>query len=219
MEALPHETGLIATIAVGLSAAFVGGLIAHHFRLPTLIGYWLAGVVLGHSPRASWPTRICATTRRDRRHLAHVWSGQPLLDRRSPRRASRPSAGSHRSSRFRHHPHFALTRFWGWDVGAGLVFGLALSVASTVVLLRVWSAGQLASDSGRVAFGWLLVEALITVVVLVLLPAIAPFLEPATTGLAGTPDLGALGVILIVTFAKVAAFIGLMLVGGVRVIP
>jgi monovalent cation:H+ antiporter-2, CPA2 family len=221
MEALPHETGLIATIAVGLSAAFVGGLIAHHFRLPTLIGYLLAGVVLGpFTPGFVADTHLAPQLAEIGVILLMFGVGNhfSIGDLLAVRRIAVPGAIGQVA--FATTLSFALTRFWGWDVGAGLVFGLALSVASTVVLLRALEArGQLASDSGRVAVGWLLVEDLITVVVLVLLPAIAPFLKPATTGLAASPDLGALGVILIVTFAKVAAFIGLMLVGGVRVIP
>jgi monovalent cation:H+ antiporter-2, CPA2 family len=221
MEALPHETELIATIAVGLSAAFVGGLIAHHFRLPTLIGYLLAGVALGpFTPGFVADTHLAPQLAEIGVILLMFGVGNhfSIGDLLAVRRIAVPGAiGQVAVATLL---SFALTRFWGWDVGAGLVFGLALSVASTVVLLRALEArGQLASDSGRVAVGWLLVEDLITVVVLVLLPAIAPLLKPATVGLAGNPDLGALGVILVLTFAKVAVFIGLMLVGGVRVIP
>jgi monovalent cation:H+ antiporter-2, CPA2 family len=115
---------------------------------------------------------------------------------------------------------FGLTRLWDWSIGAGLVFGLALSVASTVVLLRALEArDQLTSEPGRIAIGWLLVEDLITVMVLVLLPALAPLLRQETAGLAETLDVTGLGGILLLTFVKVAVFIALMLIGGVRVIP
>ena len=221
MEALPRETELIATIAVGLSAAFVGGLIAHRFRLPTLIGYLLAGVALGpFTPGFVADTHLAPQLAEIGVILLMFGVGNhfSISDLLAGRRIAVPGAIGQVA--FATALSFALTRFWGWDVGAGLVFGLALSVASTVVLLRALEArGQLASDSGRVAVGWLLVEDLITVVVLVLLPAIAPLLKPETAELAANPDLAALGVILLLTFAKVAAFIALMLVGGVRVIP
>jgi CPA2 family monovalent cation:H+ antiporter-2 len=221
MEAIPHETELIATIAVGLSAAFVGGLIAHHFRLPTLIGYLLAGVALGpFTPGFVADTHLAPQLAEIGVILLMFGVGNhfSIGDLLAVRRIAVPGAIGQVA--FATTLSFALTRLWGWDVGAGIVFGLALSVASTVVLLRALEArGQLTSEPGRIAIGWLLVEDLITVVVLVLLPALAPFLQPETPGLAGALDLGALGGILLLTFVKVAMFIALMLVGGVRVIP
>src|SRR3712207_713468 len=215
MESIPHDTELIATIAVGLSAAFVGGLIAHRLRLPTLIGYLLAGVALGpFTPGFVADTHLAPQLAEIGVILLMFGVGNhfSIGDLLAVRRIALPGAIGQVAVATA--LSFALTRFWGWDVGAGLVFGLALSVASTVVLLRALEArGQLATDAGRVAVGWLLVEDLITVVVLVLLPAIAPFLRPETSELTGTPDLSALGAILVLTFAKVAVFIGLMLVG------
>src|SRR5215213_8018584 len=208
MEALPHETELIATIAVGLSAAFVGGLIAHHFRLPTLIGYLLAGVALGpFTPGFVADTHLAPQLAEIGVILLMFGVGNhfSICDLLAVRRIALPGAiGQVAVATIL---SFALTQVWGWGVGAGLVFGLALSVASTVVLLRALEArGQLASESGRVAVGWLLVEDLITVVVLVLLPVLAPFLQPEAAGSSGNPDLGALGVILALTFTKVAVF-------------
>ena len=137
MEVLPHETELIATIAVGLSAAFVGGLIAHRFRLPTLIGYCLLAWPLAHSPPASWPI---PTWRHNSPRSASFCSclGSATISRSAicwrcvASHYLEPSVRSPFATAL----GFALTRLWGWDVGAGLVFGLALSVASTVVLLR-----------------------------------------------------------------------------------
>jgi CPA2 family monovalent cation:H+ antiporter-2 len=114
---------------------------------------------------------------------------------------------------------FALTRLWGWDVGAGVVFGLALSVASTVVLLRALEGrGQLSTEPGRVAVGWLVVEDLIMVLVLVLLPAVAPSIGGMGES-AGAFDGASLLRTLLITSIKVAIFVALMLVGGVRLIP
>jgi CPA2 family monovalent cation:H+ antiporter-2 len=103
----------------------------------------------------------------------------------------------------------------GWGLGGGLVFGLALSVASTVVLLRALQERRLLdSERGRIAIGWLIVEDLAMVLTLVLLPAIAPLLKGEGGG-----DLSALAMPLLVTLGKVAGFVIFMLVVGRRVIP
>jgi CPA2 family monovalent cation:H+ antiporter-2 len=107
-----------------------------------------------------------------------------------------------------------LARLWGWPLGAGLVLGLALSIASTVVLLRALEErGRLDRPDGRIAVGWLVVEDLFTVIVLVLLPALAPILGGNAFSLAGV----ALPVLL--TLSKAAAFVALMLVAGTRALP
>jgi CPA2 family monovalent cation:H+ antiporter-2 len=109
-----------------------------------------------------------------------------------------------------------LASIWGWDLGAALVFGLALSVASTVVLLRALEArGVLESMNGRIAVGWLVVEDLAMVLVLVLLPAIASSLGAANAGDTGTPLWQTLGL----TLLKVSAFIAFMLLVGNRAFP
>jgi monovalent cation:H+ antiporter-2, CPA2 family len=176
MEALPHETELIATVAVGLSAAFVGGLIAHRLRLPTLIGYLLAGVALGpFTPGFVADTHLAPQLAEIGVILLMFGVGNhfSIGDLLAVRRIALPGAIGQVA--IATSLGFALTRIWGWDIGAGLVFGLALSVASTVVLLRALEArGQLTAEPGRVAVGWLVVEDLIMVLVLVLLPAVAP---------------------------------------------
>jgi CPA2 family monovalent cation:H+ antiporter-2 len=221
MDVVPHETELIAILAVGLSVAFLGGLVAVRLGLSPIIGYLLAGVALGpFTPGFVADVHLAP-------QLAEV--GVILLmfgvgihfsigDLLSVRRIAVPGAIG--QSAIATVLGFAVTRLWGWSIGAGLVFGLALSVASTVVLLRALEArGQLTSEPGRIAIGWLLVEDLITVVVLVLLPALAPLLRQETAGSAGTLDVTALGGILILTFIKVVVFVALMLIVGVRVIP
>jgi len=108
-----------------------------------------------------------------------------------------------------------LARLWGWSLGAGLVFGLALSVASTVVLLRALEArNTVDTDAGRVAIGWLIVEDL--VIVLVLLPALAPSLGGEAAGHGAS---GSLLATLALTLVKVGAFVALMLVAGTRALP
>jgi CPA2 family monovalent cation:H+ antiporter-2 len=221
MDVVPHETELIAILAVGLSVAFLGGLVAVRLGLSPIIGYLLAGVALGpFTPGFVADVNLAP-------QLAEV--GVILLmfgvgnhfsigDLLSVRRIAVPGAIG--QAAIATALGFGLTRLWDWSIGAGLVFGLALFVASTVVLLRALEArDQLTSEPGRIAVGWLLVEDLITVMVLVLLPALAPLLRQETAGLAGTLDATALGGILLLTFFKVAVLIALMLIGGVRVIP
>jgi monovalent cation:H+ antiporter-2, CPA2 family len=111
---------------------------------------------------------------------------------------------------------------WGWSPGAGLVFGLALSAASTVVLLRVLQTqGTLSSEAGRIAVGWLIVEDLIMLLVLVLLPAFAGALASQAPGNGDVPQSAHLGSILLIvgmTLAKVAAFLAVMLLAGKRLL-
>jgi CPA2 family monovalent cation:H+ antiporter-2 len=208
---------LIATIALGLSAAFVGGVIAHALRLPVIVGYLLAGVAVGpFTPGPVADTELA-------NGLAEV--GVILLmfgvgihfsvgDLLAVRRIAVPGAIGQVAVATA--LGIGLSHWWGWNFGAGLVFGLALSVASTVVLLRSLSElGLVESPAGRTAVGWLVVEDLIMVVALVLLPALAGPLggvSPADEDGALLPTLG-------LTFAKVAIFIVLMLVVGVRIVP
>ncbi len=114
----------------------------------------------------------------------------------------------------------ATALFWGWPVGQALVFGLALSVASTVVLLRALEdRGQLDSINGRIAVGWLVVEDLVMVLTLVLLPPLAGLLGGhAQSADAATPDSG-VGMTLLTTLGKITAFVVFMLVVGKRLFP
>jgi CPA2 family monovalent cation:H+ antiporter-2 len=112
----------------------------------------------------------------------------------------------------------ALAQFFGWSLAAGLVFGLALSVASTVVLLRALQERHLVTtEQGRIAVGWLIVEDLVMVLTLVALPALAPLLAP--DGANGVPAGGNILVTLGITLLKVVAFFAVMMIVGRRVIP
>jgi CPA2 family monovalent cation:H+ antiporter-2 len=109
---------------------------------------------------------------------------------------------------------------WGWSFGAGLVFGLALSVASTVVLLRALEErNALDTQEGRIAVGWLIVEDLAMVLALVLSPALAGSLGGDARGLAGSSSGGDVATALALTIGKVAVFVVLVLVVGKRVVP
>jgi CPA2 family monovalent cation:H+ antiporter-2 len=220
---MPHETALIATIAAGLGLAFVLGFIATRANLPPLVGYLIAGIAVGPFTPGFVADAGLAS------QLAEI--GVILLmfgvglhfsigDLLAVRRIAIPGAivqitvatllGA------------IVSHLWGWTWGQGIVFGLALSVASTVVLLRALEErGILDTVNGRIAVGWLIVEDLVTVLALVLLPALAVPL--GGTPLAAIPGHevagGSVGVALVITLAKVAAFVALMLFVGTRVVP
>jgi CPA2 family monovalent cation:H+ antiporter-2 len=218
---MDHATELIGTIAVGLTAAFLGGLLAQRLRLPLIVGYMLAGVAIGpFTPGFVADLHLTPQLAEIGVILLMFGVGNhfSIGDLLAVRRLALPGAigqvvvatllGA------------GLARFWGWSLGAALVFGLALSVASTVVLLRALTErGDLATPAGRVAVGWLVVEDLIMVVALVLLPALALPLGGTAVGATATPGGADLALTLALTLGKVAAFVALMLVAGVRVIP
>jgi monovalent cation:H+ antiporter-2, CPA2 family len=214
---MPHETGLIAMLAVGFGLAFVLGYIATRLRLSPIVGYLLAGVAVGPStPGFVADTDIAA-------QLAEI--GVILLmfgvglhfsvrDLLAVRKISLPGAVVQIAVATT--MGAGLARLWGWDWGEGLVFGLSLSVASTVVLLRALeSRGLLTALDGRIAVGWLIVEDLAMVLALVLLPTLA-------VPLGGTAmDDGDASVVITVatTLGKVLAFVAVMFVVGRRAAP
>ena len=169
---------MIITIAVGLAAAFAGGFIATRLKLSPIVGYLLSGIFLGPFTPGFVANKEIA------HELAEI--GVILLmfgvgihfslrDLMSVRAVAIPGAIVQTAVTTLLGIGAAVA--WGWGIGNGLVLGLALSIASTVVLLRSLGEAQLlASATGRVAIGWLIVQDLITVLVLVLLPGIAPLL-------------------------------------------
>jgi K+:H+ antiporter len=212
-----HETELIATLALGLSLALLGGLLAVRLRLPTIVGYLLAGIVVGpFTPGLAADTHLAPQLAEVGVILLmfgvgnHFSIGQLLAARRVaiPGAIAQIAVATGLG--------FGLAQWWGWSAGAGLVLGLALSVASTVVLLRALEErGELETPDGEVAVGWLVVEDLVMVVTLVLLPALAGPLGGTSPGGADASLVTSLAL----TLAKVAVFVTLMLVVGVRVIP
>ena len=168
---MPHDTPLIATIVAGLGLAFVFGAVAQRLRIPPLVGYLLAGVAVGPFTPGYVADQALAT------ELAEI--GVILLmfgvglhfslnDLLSVRAIALPGAVV--QIIVASLMGLGLALFMGWTVGAGLVFGLALSVASTVVLLRAMQERRLMeTERGRIAVGWLIVEDLAMVLALVLL--------------------------------------------------
>ncbi len=215
-----HETSLIYTIATGFVFALGGGYLAARLRLPTLVGYLFAGIAIGpFTPGIVADPKISA-------QLADIgvillmfgvgihFSFRELL---AVWRIAVPGAISQivlavGLGVFTAH-------FWGWPLGASLVLGLALSVASTVVLMReLEGRGALSSAHGHIVVGWLVVEDLVTVLVLVLLPVFATALGGEPLGHGAYAE-RSLILTLGITVAKLAAFTLVMLVAGARFLP
>ena len=212
---MPHHTPLISTIVVGLVLAFVFGALAHRLRLSPLVGYLLAGVLVGPFTPGYVADQGLAN------QLAEI--GVILLmfgvglhfsmkDLLSVRAIAIPGAVVQIGSATL--LGMGLAWLMGWSIGGGIVFGLALSVASTVVLLRALQERRLVeTERGHIAIGWLIVEDLAMVLTLVLLPAFANAAASASA------DVGSIVLSLGLTLGKVVAFVAVMLIVGRRVIP
>jgi monovalent cation:H+ antiporter-2, CPA2 family len=217
---MPHEQSLIATLAIGLGLAFLLGMLAVRLRLPPLVGFLLAGVFIGpHTP--GWVADVHLAPQLAEIGVVLLMFGVgthfSLRDLLAVKAIAVPGALA--QILVATALGLAAAHLWGWSFGAGIIFGLALSVASTVVLLRALAERDtLKSDDGQIAVGWLVVEDLVTVVALVLLPALAGVLggevPPALGATAGN-----LWLTLAVTLGKVALFVVLMLIIGARVFP
>ena len=204
-----HDLPLLVNLGVALSAALAGGLIARRLGVPTLVGYLIAGMAIGpFTP--GFVGDLDAIRQLAELGVIFLMFGVglhfSLRDLWRVRGAAVPGAITQMAAGTV--LGFLLARSWGWDAGASLVLGLSISVASTVVLLRgLMDGGLLDSRHGRLAVGWLVLEDLATVLLLLLLPALAP----SESGF----DWAAIGW----TILKAAAFVALMLVGGTRVVP
>jgi len=210
-----HDEALIETLAIGLGFAFVGGFLAFRLGLPPLIGYLVAGVAVGpFTPGLIVDATIAPQLAEIGVILLMFGVGLhfSIRDLMRVRRIAVPGAIAQIALATA--MGVGLAAFWGWSLGAGIVLGLALSVASTVVLLKALEArGTLQSEDGQIAVGWLIVEDLVMVLALVLLPALAGPLRGEAL------DLNALLRSLGLTLAMIALFVVLMLVVGKRVFP
>jgi CPA2 family monovalent cation:H+ antiporter-2 len=215
---LPHNVTLITTLAAALGLALVLGFLAARLKLPPIVGYLLAGILIGPGTPGFVADTVLS------QQLAEIgvvllmfgvglhFSLQDLL---AVRRIALPGAVAQIGLATL--LGIGVAAMWGWSLGTGLVFGLALSVASTVVLLRALEDRRLLdSINGRIAIGWLIVEDLVVVLVLVLLPALA-------SPLGGSPAEAVTGrslpVQLLLTLVQIFAFIAIMLVLGARLLP
>lgn len=222
---MPHDTPLIATVVAGLGLAFVFGTIAQRFRVPPLVGYLLAGVAVGPFTPGFVADQALATELAELGIILLMFGVGlhfSLNDLLSVRKIAVPGAVAQIAVATL--MGLGLALLMGWTVGAGLVFGLALSVASTVVLLRALQERRLMdTERGKIAVGWLIVEDLAMVLALVLFPAVASFQGGDGAAIVSDPlatrfGLGLTGV-LALTLVKIALFIALMLVVGRRLIP
>ena len=205
-----HETGLVLTLASGFVAALIFGYVTQRIGLSPIVGYLLAGVIVGpNTPGLVADPKIAEQFAEIGVILLMFGVGlQFHIDELlAVRRVAIPGAIAQSAAATA--LGAVAAHFLGWSWSAAIVFGLTLSVASTVVLIRVLSDHrQLHTPAGHIAVGWLVVEDVLTVVVLVLLPA----LKEGTSGTALATSLG-------VTLLKVAGLIVVAAVVGRRVIP
>jgi CPA2 family monovalent cation:H+ antiporter-2 len=216
---MPHNISLITTIAAALGFGLLFGMLAVRLRLPALVGYLAAGVLIGPATPGFVADVALAS------QLAEIgvmllmfgvglhFSLDDLLEVKGialPGAVLQITVATLMG--------IGVTQLWGWSLGAGLVFGLALSVASTVVLLRALEdRGQLDSFNGRIAVGWLVVEDLVTVLMLVLLPALAGVLGGTPAGGHGAGD--SIWLAIGKTLLSVGAFVAFMLLVGRKLFP
>ncbi|MFC5395365.1 YbaL family putative K(+) efflux transporter [Bosea vestrisii] len=221
-----HHGPLIAIIVMGLGLAFVFGALAQKFRVSPLVGYLLAGVAVGPFTPGFVADQNLANDLAEIGVILLMFGVGlhfSLKDLLSVKAIAVPGALVQIGTATL--LGLGLALLLGWSVPAGLVFGLALSVASTVVLLRALQERRIVqTEKGKIAVGWLIVEDLAMVLALVMIPAVADVLNGGTGAAAGSGplatrfDLGLWGV-LGLTLAKVAAFVAFMLIVGRRLIP
>ena len=214
---MDHEITLITTIAAAFGLALILGFVAERCKVPALVGYLLAGILLGPATPGYVADVAIAS------QLAEI--GVMLLmfgvglhfsinDLMTVKRIALPGAIVQMTIATL--LGMGLASWWGWRFGEGLIFGLALSCASTVVLLKALeSRGILDSMNGKIAVGWLVVEDLLTVLVLVLMPPLAAILGGAAAESTAAP----LWQTISITLLQVTGFIVLMLVVGKRLLP
>ncbi|MGE3150084.1 MAG: YbaL family putative K(+) efflux transporter [Pseudorhodoplanes sp.] len=215
---MPHHTPLISTIVFGLVIAFILGAVAQRLRISPLVGYLLAGVVLGPFTPGFVADQTVAHDLAELGVILLMFGVGlhfSLDDLLSVRAIAIPGAVVQIAVATV--LGIGLAAALGWGVGAGLVFGLALSVASTVVLLRALQERRLIdTERGRIAVGWLIVEDLAMVLTLVMLPLVSGMLKgesgPSTSW-------ETIGIPLGITLGKIVAFVAFMLIVGKRVIP
>ncbi|MGE4377383.1 MAG: YbaL family putative K(+) efflux transporter [Burkholderiaceae bacterium] len=216
---MDHNISLITTLAAGFGIALILGFLAERIRVPALVGYLVAGIIIGPgTPGFVADVQLASQLSEIGVMLLMFGVGLhfSLDDLLAVKRIAVPGAVVQMGLA----TLLGMAVAWGWDWswGSGLIFGLSLSCASTVVLLKALeSRGVLESMNGRIAVGWLVVEDLATVLVLVLLPPLAGVLggSEATHSAAAKP----LWITIGQTLLQVGAFLALMLIAGRRVLP
>jgi CPA2 family monovalent cation:H+ antiporter-2 len=214
---MEHNVSLITTLAAGFGLALLLGFCAERLKIPALVGYLLAGIAIGPST-PGFVADVAIASQLSEIGVMLLMFGVglhfSLHDLLAVKRIALPGAVVQMGIATL--LGLGLAMSWGWTPGQGLVFGLSLSCASTVVLLKALEARRsLQTLNGRIAVGWLVVEDLATVLVLVLLPPLA--------GMLGSPahaaDGDALWRTVAQTLLQVSAFVAIMLLAGRRVLP
>ena len=218
---MEHNIPLITTIATGFGFALIFGFIAERFKIPALVGYLAAGILIGPATPGFVADMSIAS------ELAEI--GVMLLmfgvglhfsfkDLLAVKKIAVPGAVVQMSIATVLGMMLAMS--WGWTWGQALVLGLSLSCASTVVLLKALEKrGALETMNGQIAVGWLVVEDLATVLILVILPPLAGVLGGSLLTEASAEGTGELWLTLGQTLLHIVAFVVLMLVVGRRLIP
>ena len=212
--AVHEELPLVTTVAVGLSVAFILGLIATKLRIPPIVGYLVAGILIGpHSP--GFVADLSLANELSEIGIVLLMFGVglhfSLKDLLEVKNIAVPGAIVQMATATAMGAFLA--HCWDWPLPSGILFGLALSVASTVVLIRALEEHSLLqSTNGQIAIGWLIVEDLAMVLALVMIPALA--------GENGNGN-GSASSFHQLSFAilKVGLFLAVMLVGGKRLLP
>lgn len=215
---MTHDLPLVTTIAAAFGLALVLGFVAERLRLPALVGYLFAGIVIGPAT-PGFVADMSVASQLSEIGVMLLMFGVGLHfsldDLLAVKRIAVPGAVVQMALATA--LGIALAVSWGWSFGAALIFGLSLSCASTVVLIKALeSRGRLESPNGQIAVGWLVVEDLATVLVLVLLPPLAGLLGGAQPA---NPDAHSLWWVIGQTLLQVAAFVAIMLIAGRRVLP
>lgn len=214
---MDHSTTLITTLVAGFGLALIFGFITERCKLPALVGYLLAGILIGPAT-PGFVADISIASQLSEIGVMLLMFGVGLhfsiRDLLAVKRIAIP--GAILQMTIATLMGIWLTSMWGWSIGEGLIFGLALSCASTVVLLKALeSRGFLDSMNGKIAVGWLVVEDVITVLVLVLMPPLASILG----GISPDSSSTSLIYMLSITALQITGFVVLMLVIGKRFLP
>jgi CPA2 family monovalent cation:H+ antiporter-2 len=217
---MPHDVSLIAILAAGFGLALILGFAVSYLKMPPLVGYLLAGVLIGPGT-PGFVADIGLSMQLAEIGVMLLMFGVGLHfsidDLMSVKRIAIP--GALFQMLVATALGFFVATYWGWSLFGSIIFGLSLSVASTVVLLRALEArGLIETSNGRIAIGWLVVEDLVMVLALVLLPVMGGLFQ-ADSNSASNTNIKELMQILGITLAKVAVFIILMLVLGKRLLP
>ena len=216
---MPHDVDLIILLAVGFGLALIFGYIAARLRFPPLIGYLIAGIIISpNTPGIVGDIHLAIQLAELGVMFLMFGVGMhfSLNDLVQVRRIAVP--GAILQITVATLLGMGVSMMWDWSFGSALIFGLSLSCASTVVLLKaLGDRGLLSSVNGKIAVGWLLVEDLVMVLVLVLLPATAVLL--GGTPIAGSDPEANIWLTLVMTLLKVIGFIAFMLIIGKRLVP